>query len=180
MCMFLSEQKSRREAPLSAPTMSLAGSGLPWVGRQGLRLPYWPLTALPFSWQWPWEWNSQSYGPALSRCYSCSRQARPATPWSSGKFLKEDGISPSFQSQHYWNGRRKDERTGEGKARPLPVCHGASSPPPWHWLWALCLLSLATSVGSAFPRDPGRCLVTWQMDPFPLWSHKCWVNYNQK
>ena len=43
--------------------MSLEGSGLPQVGRQGLKLS--SRTALPFSWQQKGEWNSQSIRASL-------------------------------------------------------------------------------------------------------------------
>lgn len=38
----VSEQKSRREAPLSALSTSLVGSGLTWEGSQRLRPSDWP------------------------------------------------------------------------------------------------------------------------------------------
>lgn len=55
-----SEQKSRRGSPSEYPppptSVSLEGSGLPGVGRQGPKLS--SRTALHFSWRQEGEWNS--------------------------------------------------------------------------------------------------------------------------
>lgn len=81
--MYISEQKSRRETLPSAPTSRFhghEGPGLPQVGKQGLRLPYRLLTALPFSCQQQRECKSHLQGLPWTYYHFCFQAGKSSFP----------------------------------------------------------------------------------------------------